>query len=149
MMKIKVPKFTPDKSFPISAERSALMSRIRSTQTKPEQLFRKQLWANGIRYRINSKKLPGRPDIIINKKNLIIFIDGEFWHGYKWKEKKEKIKANRSYWIPKIERNMQRDKENNRALKKMGFTVVRFWEHQIKKDMANCIDKILVLISQL
>src|ERR1022692_187154 len=142
MVKIEVPRFKKVLGFYTSRERSVLMSKIRSKGTKPEQLLRKALWSNSIRYRINVKKLPGCPDIVINSKKLIIFVDGEFWHGYKWKIKKTKIKTNRDFWIPKIERNMQRDSENNKALKKMGFTVLRFWEHQIKKEFKTCVNKI-------
>ncbi|MCG2712533.1 MAG: very short patch repair endonuclease, partial [Candidatus Omnitrophica bacterium] len=69
-------------------------------------------------------------------------VDGEFWHGYKWKDKKEKIKANREYWIPKIERTIKRDKQNNRKLKKEGWKVLRFWQQQLKKDMPKAIEKI-------
>jgi len=105
--------------------------------------LRKSLWGLGIRYRKNYKKLPGCPDIVITKNKLIVFIDGEFWHGHNWNIKKGKIKANPAFWIPKIERNMERDVENNEILKRLGFKVVRFWEHEIKKDLQGCIDKIL------
>jgi DNA mismatch endonuclease (patch repair protein) len=118
------------------------MRKIRSTETKPEQLLRKELWKVGIRYRKNVKALPGSPDIVVRKKLLVVFVDGEFWHGYNWEAKKKKIKTNRKFWIPKIERNMQRDKENTKALKKLGFMVLRFWGHQIKKDLEKCINKI-------
>lgn len=72
-----------------------------------------------------------------------IFIDGEFWHGYKWAEKKEKIKSNRGFWIPKIERNMQRDREVNLALNAMGYMVFRFWEHEVKKQLDICLHKVI------
>ena len=75
--------------------------------------------------------------IVINKNKVIVFVDGEFWHGYNWEVKKKKIKTNRKFWIPKIERNMQRDKENSIALKKLGFKVLRFWEHEIVKDLGD------------
>ena len=141
--KIIVPRFKEENGFYTTQKRSKLMSKIRAKDTKPELLFRKALWNKGYHYRKNVKKLPGNPDIVINKFKLIIFIDGEFWHGYKWLEKKKKIKSNRSFWIPKIERNMQRDKENEMKLKKMGFTVFRFWEHQIKKDIETCLNQVL------
>jgi len=123
------------------------MQKIKGVNTKPELLFRKALWAKGFRYRVNKTGLPGKPDIVLKSRRLIIFIDGEFWHGYKWHEKKPKIKANRGYWIPKIERNMQRDRENNQKLKELGYTVLRFWEHEIKKDLNSCIDKVLSVIN--
>jgi DNA mismatch endonuclease, patch repair protein len=86
---------------------------------------------------------PGCPDIAITRNKVVIFIDGEFWHGYNWQIKKGKIKTNAAFWIPKIERNMERDIENSQSLVKLGFTVVRFWEHEVKKDMQGCINKVL------
>jgi DNA mismatch endonuclease (patch repair protein) len=147
-LKIKVPRFTTKEGFSTTAKYSAIMSRIRSTQTEPELIFRKKLWSKGIRYRINSKRLPGKPDIVINKMKVVIFIDGEFWHGYNWDVRKTKLKTNVGYWIPKIERNMQRDRENNQALKNSGYTVIRFWEHQIRKDLENCVNQVIKLISK-
>ena len=135
-------KFDKNLGFATTPERSALMSKIRSKQTKAEILLRKELWGMGYRYRINYKALPGSPDIVLKRKHIVIFIDGEFWHGYNWETKKTKIKANRDYWLPKIERNMQRDLENNLALAKMGYTVLRFWEYEIKKELNSCVDKI-------
>jgi len=140
--KIKVPRFKKELGYQTTPERSMLMGKIKSTETKSEILLRKELWKVGIRYRINVRKLPGCPDIVIKKNKLIVFVDGEFWHGFNWKIKKERIKTNRDFWIPKIERNMQRDKQNNIDLEKMGFTVLRFWEHQVKKDLVNCVKKI-------
>ena len=146
--KIKVLKFKKELGFQTTLERSALMSKIRSTETKPEQLLRKELWKVGVRYRINVKVLPGSPDIVVRRSMLIIFVDGEFWHGYNWDIKKKKIKTNRKFWIPKIERNIQRDTENTVALKKLGFRVLRFWEHEIKKDSGKCVKKIMSLINK-
>lgn len=133
--------------FNTTTARSELMKKIKSTDTKPEIYLRKNLWALGYRYRLNVKGLPGKPDIVFRKKKLAIFIDGEFWHGYKWKEKKEKIRANRYYWIPKIERNIKRDLENNRKLRQNGWVVLRFWEHQINKNFESVIKKILYSIN--
>jgi len=132
--------------FRTSKQRSALMKKIRSTETTPEIVFRKILWAEGFRYRKNNNKLPGTPDICMPKHELVIFIDGEFWHGYNWKKKKRRIKTNRKYWIPKIEKNMERDKKNAKLLKKEGWKVVRFWEHEIKKNPNKCLDKVKSLI---
>lgn len=144
--RIRVPRFNLESGFETNVMRSQLMSKIRGIETESEVTFRKALWHSGIRYRKNYKLLPGKPDIYIKKYNLVIFIDGEFWHGYKWEEKKKKLKSNRKFWIPKIERNMQRDKENNIALKKLGLRVIRFWESEIKKDIEKCIDKVLAKI---
>ena len=146
--RIKVLKFKEEFGFKTTEQRSNLMKKIRSSQTKPEIALRKALWAKGIRYRINVKTLKGSPDIVIKKSKLIVFIDGEFWHGYNWGKKKKTIKTNRKFWIPKIERNMQRDEENNLALKLQGYTVLRFWEHEIRKNESLCINKILQKIKK-
>ena len=121
------------------------MSKIRGKNTKPEMLFRKALWHKGVRYRINNK-LPGKPDISIKKYKLAIFIDGEFWHGYNWDEKKDNIKSNRRFWVPKIERNMQRDQEVNHQLQEMGFIVFRFWSKEILNDLDRCINDVLMYL---
>ncbi|HEX9826887.1 MAG TPA: very short patch repair endonuclease [Flavobacteriaceae bacterium] len=145
--KIKVPRFNEASGFYTTKKRSKIMSKIRSKNTKPELLFRKALWKEGVRYRVDSKKLPGKPDVSIQKYKLAIFIDGEFWHGYNWDERKDKIKNNRGFWIPKIERNMQRDREVNRQLNTMGYTVFRFWEKEIKSELNKCINDVLVYIA--
>ncbi|NVM64782.1 DNA mismatch endonuclease (patch repair protein) [Mucilaginibacter sp. SG538B] len=141
--KIFVPKFKKSLGFETTSNRSNLMKKIRSKENKAETKLRISLWNQGIRYRKNYKKLPGSPDIVINKSKVVVFVDGEFWHGYKWEEKKKKIKDNRGFWIPKIERNIQRDNENNLALTQLGYTVIRFWENQIKRDLEGCIAIVL------
>lgn len=122
------------------------MSKIKNRETLPELMFRKSLWQKGVRYRINVRKLPGWPDVVINKKKVVVFIDGEFWHGYNWPVKKKKIKTNRNFWIPKIERNIQRDLENALKLKKLGYKIFRFWEHEVKADVESCVKKVLSYI---
>ncbi len=134
--------------FDTTTERSQLMKKIHSTDTKAEIALRKALWANGIRYRKNYAKLPGKPDIAIVKNKIAIFVDGEFWHGYNWEEKKQRIKPNRSYWIPKIDKTIKRDKENNEKIRKIGWTVLRFWEHEIKKDLEKCTLEVLKKIQE-
>ena len=140
---IKVPRFNEENGFYTTKERSKLMGKIKSQDTTPELKFRKALWNLGYRYRKNLKKLPGRPDIAYPKNKLAIFIDGEFWHGHDWEIKKPKIKTNREFWIPKIERNIQRDEENNQLLKESGWNVMRFWETEIKKDFEGCINQVI------
>lgn len=122
------------------------MSKIRGKNTKPELLFRRALWAKGVRFRVDNKTLPGKPDVSIKKYKLAVFIDGEFWHGYNWSERKQSIKSNRAFWIPKIERNIQRDKEVNQQLADMGYTVFRFWSKEIKQNLNQCINDVMVFI---
>lgn len=146
--RIKVPRFNEESGFYTTPERSKIMGKIRGKNTKPELAFRKALWAAGYRYRINSKKLIGRPDIVLNKYKTVVFIDGEFWHGYNWEERKPKIKTNREFWIAKIERNIQRDSEVNAELSRLGFTIFRFWEKEIKKELDVCLNKVIFHLEQ-
>ena len=129
--------------FNTTSERSEIMRRIKSKDTAPEIALRKALWNEGFRYRKNYSKLPGKPDIVYIKQKLAIFIDGGFWHGYNWEKKKAQIKSNRSYWIKKIERNIERDKEVNNQLNSQGWKVIRFWDFDIKKNIDNCIENII------
>ncbi|MBN2597648.1 MAG: very short patch repair endonuclease [Marinifilaceae bacterium] len=145
---IRVPRFSEANGFYTTKQRSELMSKIRAKDTKPEIRFRAVLWSMGLRYRKNVKALPGTPDIVMRKYKLVVFIDDEFWHGYQWETKKAQIKSNKDFWIPKIERNMQRDKEVNAQLAAMGFYVLRFWNHQIKNELPYCIGRILEFTSQ-
>ena len=101
--------------------------------TKPELLLRSELWKRGLRYRKNYKKLVGKPDIVFVGKKIAIFVDGKMWHGYDWENQKNDFKSHRDFWIPKIERNIARDKSVNQQLKNDGWTVLRFWDFEIKK----------------
>ena len=141
--KIKVPRFKEESGFYTTKKRSKIMSKIKGKDTKPEVKFRKALWHLGYRYRKNYKKLIGKPDIVFNKYKTVIFIDGEFWHGYKWKEKQDKIKSNREFWIPKIEHNMQRDQEVNEALQQKGYQIFRFWQKDIIENLNSCLEEVI------
>lgn len=143
---IKVPRFHESGGFYTTKLRSKTMSKIRGKDTKPELLLRKALWAKNIRFRMHDKTLPGRPDIVIKKYRLAIFVDGEFWHGKDWDRKKGQIKSNRAFWIPKIERNMQKDQIANEQLRDMGYTVFRFWSNEIKKNLDTCVNQVLLFI---
>ncbi|AOF48284.1 MULTISPECIES: very short patch repair endonuclease [Tetragenococcus] len=137
------------KKMKTTAYRSQMMSKIKSTGGKAEVLLRKKLWHHGIRYRKNYKRLPGKPDIAITKYKIAVFVDGEFWHGYDWRTKKERIKSNREYWISKIEKNIARDKYQNEELRKLGWTVLRFWEsHEVLKKTDDCVKKILKTVDE-
>ena len=109
------------------------MSHIKGKDTSIEVILRKALWHKGIRYRKNYKKLPGTPDIAIAKYRIAIFCDSEFFHGYNWEIKKQKLGHNREYWIKKIERNRNRDCENDKKLLFLGYTVLHFWGQDISK----------------
>lgn len=91
--------------------------------TKPELLLRSELWKRDLRYRKNYKKLVGKPDIVFVRKKIAIFIDGKMWHGYDWENQKNDFKSHRDFWIPKIERNIARDKSVNQQLENDGWTI--------------------------
>jgi DNA mismatch endonuclease, patch repair protein len=118
------------------------MKKIRLKNTQPELLLRKELSKLGLRYRLNSPKFPGKPDIVLNRFKVVVFIDGEFWHGFDWENKKNRIKSNRDYWIPKIERTIERDKKYNEQLTELGFVVIRFWEQDIRKNISKCVETV-------
>ena len=129
-------------------QRRKNMQAIRSKDTSIEVALRKALWQEGIRYRKNYKKLPGKPDVAITKHRIAVFCDSEFWHGYDWENNKHKIKSNHDYWLPKIERNMRRDQEVNIQLESAGWIVLRFWGFQIKQALPECINIVKEAIIQ-
>lgn len=121
-------------------QRHKNMQAVKSKDSEIERLLRNELWKRGLRYRKNVKNIIGKPDIVFIGKKVAIFCDSEFWHGYNWEERKEDIKTRREFWIPKIERNIQRDIEVNSALTEAGWTVLRFWGNDIKKHCSECAD---------
>lgn len=129
-------------------QRRRNMQAIKSKDTTIELALRKALWSKGFRYRKNCKTLIGKPDIAITKYKIAVFCDSEYWHGFDWENRNQKIKSNREYWIPKIERNMARDQEVNAALEREGWTVIRFWERQIRKELDSCVDDVLSAIEK-
>ena len=116
------------------------MKAVKSKDSEIEQILRKELWARGLRYRKNVKTVFGKPDIAFIGKKIAVFCDSEFWHGYAWEIYQEDFQSNQSFWIPKIERNMQRDIEVNNQLRSEGWTVLRFWGREIKKNTSACAD---------
>lgn len=127
-------------------QRRRNMQAIRSKDTTIELLLRKALWQQGVRYRKNYKKLIGKPDIAITKYKIAVFCDSDYWHGYDWENRNQRIKSNRDYWVPKIERNMARDREVTETLQRDGWLVLRFWEWQIRKHLNECVESVLQAI---
>lgn len=111
------------------------MSRIRSTNTKPEIYVRKKLFAAGFRYRKNDKRYPGTPDIVLPKYKTVIFIHGCFWHMHEGNPCFRMPSTNTEYWKPKLERNRQRDIKNQESLRLMGWNVIVVWECQLRKNI--------------
>ncbi len=123
-------------------QRSKNMRAIKSKDTKDEVRLAKALWHKGYRYRKNNKTVFGKPDLTFKKNKLAIFIDSEFFHGKDWETEKERIGTNRDFWHNKIEKNMQRDKLVNETLTNEGWSVLRFWSKEVRKDLDNCINQI-------
>ena len=129
-------------------QRRKNMQAIRSKDTTIEIMLRKALWEKGIRYRKNYKKAIGKPDNAITKYRIAIFCDSDYWHGYDWENRHQRIKSNREYWIPKIERNMERDCQVNAELESEGWLVLRFWEWQIKRHLDDCVKAVLSAVNK-
>ena len=121
-----------------------IMSSIPSKNTEPELMLRKALWKDNLRYRVNYKKLPGKPDIVFTKHRVVVFCDGDFWHGHNWAIRglsslDEELAGYSDFWRTKILRNIERDAEVNQKLKEQGWTVVRLWESDIRANLENCV----------
>lgn len=133
-------------------ERSLNMSKIKSKDTKPEVILRKYLYAQGFRYRINVKNLLGTPDIVMKKYKLVIFVNGCFWHGHENCSRFRYPKSNIEYWIPKIEKNIQRDRLIKETLISQDWSAITIWECMLKKknrdntfnDLSQMISKIIL-----
>ena len=124
-------------------QRSYNMSRIRATNTRPEVALRKALWHTGLRYRI-SAKLPGKPDLTFQSAKVVVFVDGCYWHSCP----KHFVmpRSNVKFWKEKIARNIARDKLVTKQLRRSGWLVIRFWEHDIDRRLSNCVSRIAAVL---
>ena len=136
-------------------QRHKNMAAIRGKDTKPEWIVRRGLWSRGFRYRLNSPKLPGHPDIVLRKYRTCIFVNGCFWHGHNTEVRGEKLevrdsecckipKSNREFWVAKIRRNQERDIEEQKALAKMGWHCITIWECELTPKKREATLKSLV-----
>lgn len=116
-------------------QRSRLMARIKSRNTKPEMIVRSTLHRLGYRYRLHVKSLPGSPDIVFPKRKKIIQVNGCFWHGHTCSHGQKIPKSNVEFWVNKIQTNQQRDMRVLRKLRRVGWSVLTIWECNIKKDI--------------
>lgn len=121
-------------------QRTKNMKAIKNKGSRIEVMLQKELWHRGLRYRKNAANVYGKPDIVFMGKKVAVFCDSEFFHGYDWENKRNEIKSNRDFWLPKIERNIQRDIEVTEKLKSEGWTVIRFWGKDIKNNLKECAD---------
>lgn len=124
--------------------RSSVMSRIKGKDTGPERRIATSLSDYGHLWESHAKDLPGRPDFVFREHRVAVFVDGDFWHGWKFNEWRDKLSE---AWEAKISANRARDARNHRRLRRMGWKVIRLWEHQIERDCAKCIAKILAAIN--
>lgn len=130
------------KSYDTNSATRKRMSNVHLKRGKTENKLALALWHQGIRYRRNYKELPGSPDIAITKYKIAIFIDGEFWHGQDWDNRKKRLKRNRDYWIKKIEENMARDKRDDALLQEVGWLPLHFWDKTVLKNLDYCVELI-------
>lgn len=122
---------------PASARASrAARGASKKRDTTPEVFLRRALWREGLRYRVAVGSLPGKPDVVFPRQRVVIFCDGEFWHGRNWRTRRAKLLrgTNAAYWIEKIERNVARDRATNAKLRRAGWRVLRFWESDVLRD---------------
>lgn len=130
-------------------KRSEVMSKIKGSNTSVEMLVFKYLRSKGVYFQKHYNRVKGCPDIALPRKKFAVFIDGDFWHGYKFKKKKERLLASQQhYWINKIEKNIARDRKTLKSLKEAGWKVLRIWEHQLKRRKTIALEKILRFLRQ-
>ena len=118
------------------------MSRVGRSGSKIELVLGKAMWAAGIRYRKQYKRLPGCPDFAVPGARVAIFCDSSFWHGRGWPDAADKIKTNRAFWIAKIEGNIARDRSITMLLRKMKWRVLRFWDDDILRSTDRCVRRV-------
>lgn len=125
------------------AKRSALMARIRSSNTTPERAIAELLWADGFAFEQHPRDLPGRPDFAFRQARVAVFVDGDFWHGWRFPLWKHKLAPK---WQAKIASNRRRDQRNFRLLRQSGWVVIRIWEHQIETSLLKCRQRLLAAL---
>ncbi|MBU5436070.1 very short patch repair endonuclease [Pseudoflavonifractor sp. MSJ-37] len=128
--------------FHTTPEISRRMSRVHLKRGKAETMLAKALWHAGFRYRLNDKRLPGSPDIVLGRYRIAVFVDGEFWHGFDWERRKERLKSNRAYWLEKIQENIDRDRRNDQLLREKEWLPLHFWEKEVLKDLEGCVQTV-------
>jgi len=122
--------------------RSENMARVKAKNTSFELLLRRELWARGLRYRTNDKTVFGKPDIVFKQRKIAVFVDSEFWHGKDFLQNKNIPKTNNDFWINKLKRNIERDKEVNEVLTRDGWNVIRIWSKDLKKNLSSYVEQI-------
>lgn len=131
--------------------RSRLMAGIRSQDTTPEMRVRRAIFARGLRYRLHRRDLPGKPDLVLSKLGLVIFVHGCFWHQHRGCALASKPKSNAEYWQPKLAGNVARDRRHRAALARLGWKVAMIWECDTRDDakLTSAVDRILKQASRI
>ncbi len=124
-------------------QRSYCMSRIKGKDTGLETRVRSELHKRGFRFRKHLKELPGKPDVVFTRAKVAVFIDGDFWHGYKFSTWEHKVS---DFWKTKISKTRERDVKNHRRLQDLGWTVIRLWQHELERDFEGCIGKVIAAL---
>lgn len=143
----KVPSFKGHQSS--SAISSRIKQRNRKAGTKAELALRRALWQRGLRYRLGQKDLPGSPDLVFRRQRVVVFVDGDFWHGRDWERRRERLQAgsNADYWLAKIGYNRDRDRRNQVLLAELGWRVLRLWETDVLTDPQDAARQVASLLS--
>ena len=115
-------------------QRSKTMASVRGKDTRPELVVRRLTHRAGYRYRLHEKSLPGKPDLVFPRRNKLIFVHGCFWHGHSCRSGLNRPTSNKSYWLPKLDRNKSRDKKNRAKLRRLGWKVLAIWECQVRDE---------------
>jgi len=126
-------------------KRSTLMSKIRGKNTGPERAVSRRFASLRLRWASHDTSLPGTPDFVFSRQRVVIFVDGDFWHGWRFPTWKDKLSLK---WEQKIERTRQRDAAARSKLRNSGWRVIRIWEHQIERDLDQCVSKVLAVLDQ-
>jgi len=124
-------------------QRSYCMSRVKGKDTGLEKLVRSELHKRGLRFRKHVKELPGKPDVVFTKAKVAFFVDGDFWHGYRFPTWEDKVS---DFWKKKISKTRERDINNHRLLRDEGWTVIRLWQHEVKNSLEECIERVVAAV---
>jgi len=133
---------------PTTPERSRIMSRVRSRDTEPELALRSAMHRAGLRFRLHRRSLPGTPDAVLPRARVAVFVDGDFWHGRLWFERRKAPRANRPFWLAKFRRNRARDRRVDRELLAMGWTPFRVWAGDVLSDPGECVRLLRMVVRQ-
>jgi DNA mismatch endonuclease, patch repair protein len=136
---------------PASAAASKVKRRNPAQGTSIEMMLRRRLWAVGLRYRLHVKDLPGKPDLVFPRQKLAVFMDGDFWHGRDWAQRRKALAGghNAGYWLAKISYNRERDERNTALLRNAGWTVLRLWETDVKRAPDEAVEKVFRVLEGL